>query len=92
MDKRVKHQRIIKSKKVMTPAEEKALESFLERALVALDREDVEQFVLNMHKNHADISYFQGKDRKEVEAIFATLTKDTKHHAELMEHVVKLCD
>ena len=89
--KRPKHEKRIVSKKALTLNEEHALEDFIEKALVAFDKEDIEHFVLTLHRNHRDINYF-GNYKKEIEDIFDALIKDTKRHAELVEHVIKLCD
>ena len=88
---KTKHQKKIVSKKVLTPDEKRLLESFTEKTLFAYDKEDIERFILTLHRNHRDMSYF-GKDKKEVEEIFDTLIEDTKRHSELVEHIIKLVD
>jgi hypothetical protein len=91
MKNKPKYQKRILSKKVLTPDETRLLEGFIEKALLAYDREDIEYFILTLNKNHRDMNYFKG-DKKEVEIIFDALIKDTKRHAELMEHIIKICE
>ena len=92
MNNKFKYQKRIISTKVLTPEEESLLEAFIEEALNAYNEEDREYFVLSMHRNHQDITFFAKEDQKRVLDIFDILIKDTKKHAELVEHVVKLCE
>ena len=81
-----------RANKVMTPKEEKALYDFVEMAIDWFDHEDLEYYSLKLNRDHRCMDYFSEKDIKEIKPIINALIKDTKRHADLLDHVIKLCE
>ncbi len=81
-----------RSAKILSVREEKVLKAFVDKALEYMDGEDLEYFNLTLHRDHRCTQYFSEENRKEIRTIFNALIKDTKRHAELLEHIIKLCE